>query len=123
MELLTKLISDMAALWYVVIPEILYAVFAGFCFFGPGGVIGLLLYAVAFIFAPKFTMTAVGVIMAVHLFFFLGKGFIGDRIAEKKKPNESEEYRGIPKLSGDSADVQKALDRNKESSGKNDKTC
>ncbi|MBR3146821.1 MAG: hypothetical protein IKF54_01615 [Eubacterium sp.] len=97
MEILNRLIANMSAYWYVVIPEILYAVFAGLCFFGPGGTLGLALYAAAFIFFPVQTMAVTGAVMAVHLFLVLGKGLIGDSLAKKKKPDEEEPYKGVPK--------------------------
>lgn len=97
MAIIAKLIADISAYWYIVIPEVLYAVFAGFCFFGPGGVLGLALYLAAFIFAPVPAMALMGGIMAVHLILIVSKAFIGDRIAPHKKPDEDEPYKGVPK--------------------------
>ena len=119
----TDLTENFLAYWYIVIPELLYAVFAGFCFFGPGGLLGLTLYAAAFFFAPEGAMAVMGAVMAVHLVLVLLKSAAGDIFSGSKKADEAEEYKGVPKLSGDSGDIQKALDRNKESSGKIDKTC
>ena len=97
MAVFTKLIADMSAYWYIVIPEILYAVFTGFCFFGPGGIAGLVLYLAAFYFFPIPAMASVGVVMAVHLILIAGKAFLGDRIAPHKKPDEDASYKGVPK--------------------------
>ena len=116
---MAELLANMSAYWYIVIPELLYAAFAGFCFFGPGGAAGLLLYIILFLFFPVPAMTITGVVMAVHIALVLGKGLIGDRIAEKKKPDETEGYGGVPKLSGDSSDIQEALDKIEERAGKN----
>lgn len=51
--------------------------------------------------------------MMVHFAVFAVRGFIGDRLADVKKPGEGQEYQGVPKLSGDSREIQEALDRSK----------
>ena len=113
MAILEVLLKMIVANWYFVIPELAYVFFAGFCFFGPGGALGVLLYLALFIVNSRVTMIVTGVIMAVHFIVFAVKGFIGDRIADSKRPEEGQEYLGVPKLSGDSKDIQDALDSHK----------
>ena len=106
-----ELVPVILEYWYVAIPEMIYLAFLGMSLIGPAGVLLVPVYLALLMFFPEAAIIAVGAVVLRHIIVIVFKSFAGDAIAKSKKQSGEEEYRGIPKLSGDSKDVQDVLDK------------
>ena len=109
-----ELIRVILEYWYVTIPEMIYLAFLGMSLIGPAGVLLVPVYLALLMFFPEAAIIAVGAVVLRHIIVIVLKGFAGDALAKRKKSGGGEEYKGIPKLSGDSSAVQDVLDKLKD---------
>ena len=98
MDLFKEIFTAPLEYWYITVPQIIYMIAAGIAFIGPLAWVPCVAYLLAFTISPKTAMLAAGAVMAAHGAIWFLKGFIGDRLAARKKADEDEEYKGVPKL-------------------------
>jgi len=97
--------------WYIAVPEALYITLIALRLLGPLGILAWPAYSVAFFCYPVPTLAAIGLVAFVNAAIVLIRNIAGDRIAKDKEAGIDDGSNGIPRMTGENKDNQKALDR------------